>query len=197
MFFCGVDPGASGGIAVIDRAGQFVAAHRWDSKAPARLYQLLLTIRGEIYNNCIYLERIQAHPGEGVGHVVNNMATVENYGIWQGFILAAGLLPVLVHPKVWQKAYGLTAWQARQKIDPSAPGPLQLARRLWPGAPLPCLADDGKAVALLLADLARRDSIKGIDRAALNLANEVKAKAARKKARAARRAAKSYPAPQF
>jgi|GEM_PF-4778400 len=43
---------------------------------------------------------------------------------------------------------------------------VERGRSLWPTAPLPCLADDGKAVALLLADLARRDHLAGIDRAA-------------------------------
>jgi|WetSurMetagenome_2_1015567.scaffolds.fasta_scaffold336752_1 hypothetical protein len=195
-YHVGIDPGASGGIGIIDGRGQFVAAHRWQAKRPALLYEILLSIRGEIHNSQVYLERIQAHPGEGVGHVVNNMSLVENYGIWQGFILAAALVPVLVHPITWQNAHGLARWQSIQKITPTAPGPLQVARLRWPGAPLEFQADDGKAVALLLAALSVKDRQAGIDRSALNASREIKAKAQRATARKKRREIKAQaPAP--
>jgi hypothetical protein len=200
-YHVGIDPGASGGIGIIDSRGQFVAAHRWQAKRPALLYEILLSIRGEIFNKLIYLERIQAHPGEGVGHVVNNMALVENYGIWQGFILAAGLLPVLVHPITWQNAHGLASWgkkrdEALKAGRPLPPSPLEVARSRFPGAPLEFLADDGKAVALLLAALSVKDRQAGIDRSALNASREIKAKAQRATARKKRREIKAQaPAP--
>jgi hypothetical protein len=139
----------------------------------------------------IYLELINAHPGEGIGHLVNNMALVQNWGVWQGFCYAAGVPFTLIHPATWQAAHGLRSWQARQKADPAAPSPLSLARRLWPTAPMPCLADDGKAVGLLLADLARRDHLAGIDRAAAQARTQAKAKAKKAQLRKARKAQKA------
>jgi len=132
---------------------------------------------------------INAHPAEGIGHVINNLALVDNLGIWKGFCYAAGIPFTLIHPATWQAATGLRSWQAKQKLNPAAPSPLSLARQLWPAAPLPYLADDGKAVALLLADLARRDSLAGIDRAAIQAQAKAKAKA---KAKALRRMSKLY-----
>jgi hypothetical protein len=188
-YHCGIDPGATGGIGIIDSRGQFVAAHRWDQKNPARLYKILLLLKGMV--DKIYIELINAHPGEGIGHVVNNMALVQNWGIWQGFCYAAGIPFTLIHPHTWQAATGLRSWQARQKLNPAAPSPLSLARRLWPAAPLPCLVDDGKAVALLLADLARRDSLAGIDRAAMQAQAHAKTKAKAAQVRKARKAQKA------
>ena len=194
-YHVGIDPGATGGIAIIDSRGQFVAAHRWQGKDPASLYQLLISIAGEIDNNQVYIERVQNRPGEGLAFVLNNFALIENAGIWQGFILAAGLAPVLVHPATWQNAFNLAKWQAKAKANPNSPTPLTLARQLWPAAPLACLADDGKAVALILAALAHRDKLSGLDRAALNCSREIKAKAERAKARQKRKAGKINPTP--
>lgn len=187
MMFVGIDPGLTGGIAVLDGHGGFVAAHRWKPKTPAQLFHLLTTIREEIYDGKVYLERIQAHPGEGVGHVVNNMTLVENYGIWQGFIIAAGLTAVLVHPVTWQVTFNLRNWQARQKVDPNVLGPLDISRKKWPTAPLQFQVDDGKGTALLLAALAIKDFRDGVDRHILNQEREKKAKIARRKARQKRK----------
>ncbi len=139
---------------------------------------------------------INAHPGEGLGHVVNNMSLVENLGTWKGFCYAAGIPFTLIHPATWQAATGLRSWQARQKKDPAAPSPLTLARRLWPSAPLSAQVDDGKAVALILADLARRDHLAGIDRAALQAHAHAKARAKKAQLRKARKQAKEL-SPQW
>jgi len=184
-YHCGIDPGATGGIGIIDSRGQFAAAHRWDRKNPARLYSIILLLKGMV--DKIYIELIQTFPQKDVGFITRNQATLVNYGIWQGMLYAAGVPFVTISPITWQAATGLRSWQAKQKLNPAAPSPLSLARQLWPAAPLPYLADDGKAVALLLADLARRDSLAGIDRAAIQA--QAKAKA---KAKALRRMSKLY-----
>src|SRR5512146_247643 len=127
-YFVGIDPGQLGGVAALDERGRFVAAHRW--QAPALLFDFLAIISPEI--KAVYLERIQPHPGEGVGHVTNNYALAVNFGLWQGLLVALALAPVLVHPATWQAAHGLTHWQAKQAKHPAAPGPLQMARSLFP-----------------------------------------------------------------
>ena len=184
-YHCGIDPGATGGIGIIDSRGQFVAAHRWDRKNPARLYSIILLLKGMV--DKIYIELIQTFPQKDVGFITRNQATLVNYGIWQGMLYAAGVPFVTISPITWQAATGLRSWQAKQKLNPAAPSPLSLARQLWPAAPLPYLADDGKAVGLLLADLARRDSLAGIDRAGAQAVTHAKAKA---KAKALRRISK-------
>ena len=68
---------------------------------------------------------------------------------------------------------------------------MTVARAQYPTAPLEYQADDGKAVALLLAGLAHQDHTRGLDRGAQIQANQAKLKAAKKRARAARKALKT------
>ena len=104
-------------------------------------------------------------------------------------LYAAGVPFVTISPITWQAATGLRSWQVKQKLNPGSPSPLSLARQLWPDAPMPCEVDSGKAVGLLLADLARRDSLAGIDRAAIQAQAQAHTKA---KAKALRRMSKLY-----
>jgi hypothetical protein len=182
-YFCGIDPGATGGLGVIDEQGKFVAAHRWDKREPARLYNILLSIK-EMIRGYIYLEMINAHPGQGLGHVVRNQSLAVNFGIWQGFLIAAGMDYLRIHPATWQTAHGLRNWQAN--ADKGGPSPLALARSKWPGAPLDHKVDDGKAVGLLLASLALQDAQRGIDRRLLQETAGAKKTQAKKKAKAAK-----------
>lgn len=192
-WFCGIDPGQTGGIGVVDSAGLYVAAHRWDKSDPVRLYNILLLLRENLGK--AYLEMINVHPGEGVGHVTRNQSLVANWGIWQGWLMAAGIPYTLVHPATWQAAAGLHHWQARRKVNPASPSPIAMARQWWPTAPLQAQADDGRAVGLILADLARRDHLAGIDRAAMQAHAQAKRKAKRQKARAAKKAHPPPPDP--
>ncbi len=93
---------------------------------------------------------------------------------------------VLIRPQTWQAGCGLYTWKKRLEVDPFADTPLLLARRLWPDASLEFQADDGKAVGLLLASLARSDASMGVDRLAIQAKAQVKRVAARKAAKAAR-----------
>jgi hypothetical protein len=175
-YYVGVDVGVSGGIGIIDRAGDVVGAHRWQGKNPVLLYNLLSIIRGLIDN--IYIELVQTFPQKDSGFQNKNQGLLVNLGVWQGWCMALGLPAVLVSPLTWQAAFGLTHWQARKSESP-----LELARRLWPGAPLEFKVDDGKAVGLLLAELSRRDSLAGFDRAAVQVQKKEKEKLRRKAAR--------------
>lgn len=181
VYYVGIDPGHIGGIGILDSRGQFVAAHRWDKRAPVKLYNILLLFKGMIDN--IYLEMINAHPGEGVGHVTRNQSLFVNFGIWQGWLMAAGLRYLLIHPATWQTAHGLRNWQKRQAKGLPCHSPLTLARERWPDAPLDYQADDGKASGLLLASLALKDHRDGIDRAGLITKAEADRIKAKKKAR--------------
>ena len=160
-YFAGIDPGSTGGIGIIDSRGQFVAAHRWDQRNPARLYNIILLLYGMV--DIIYIEDVRIFPRETKGFITSNQGLLINSGIWQGFMISAKIPYAPIPMATWQSASGLHHWQAKQKINPALPSPLSLARQLWPAAPLPCLADDGKAVGLLLAALAHRDSLAGID----------------------------------
>jgi len=191
-FYAGIDPGATGGLAVIDRRGSFVTAHRWQAKDPAKLFTLLQALKGQICGY-LYLELVQTFPQMASGFQNRNQGLLVNLGIWQGFLMAAGIDYELISPLTWQSVHGLQSWQKRQAA--AGPGdhiphsPLTLARKTWPQAPLEFQADDGKAVALLLADMARIDDSRFVDRRSMRLAREEKEKAKKKRIRDNKKAA--------
>jgi hypothetical protein len=185
-FYAGIDPGATGGLAVIDRAGRYVAAHRWQTKDPAKLFTLLQALKGQIIGY-LYLELVQTFPQLTSGFQNLNQGLLVNLGIWQGFLLAAGIDYELISPLTWQSVHGLQSWAKRQKTarpgDVIPHSPLSLARSRWPAAPLEFQADDGKAVALLLADMARLDDARFVNRRHMREAREEKEKAKKKRIR--------------
>ena len=187
----GIDPGKTGGIGVIDDRGRFVAAHRWNDLEPRRLYDFLLLIRDDIWK--VYLELIQVFPQKESGFISQGQGTIANWGIWQGFLIAAGLRFEVISPLTWQAPAGLTSWAKKQSQGIDCHSPLTLARLLWPAAPLEFKVDDGKAVGLILADLARNDHTRGIDRGAQRAARIEKEKLRKKRERARRQASGVQP----
>ena len=194
-FYAGIDPGSTGGLAVIDRAGRYVAAHRWQGKDPAKLFQLLQALQGQVIGFA-YLELVQTFPQKESGFQNRNQGLLVNMGIWQGFLLAAGIEFELISPLTWQSVHGLQSWVKRQEEWARRPvpgsvmphSPLSLARGKWPTAPLEFQADDGKAVALLLAEMARIDDTKFINRRHMREAREAQEKAKNQKKRAQKKA---------
>ena len=183
--FAGIDPGQTGGIGIVDSSGQFVAAHRWNRKDPRTLYNILREYRERI--NIVYLENINLPTG-GAGIDNKFCATgnlLINTGIWQGWLIALDLPVISIAPITWQAAVGLHRWKSKLIANPAGQTPLILARSSWPGAPLEHKADDGKAVGLILADLAQRDTRAGIDRRVIQAQAQEKAKVKKKAKRAA------------
>jgi hypothetical protein len=186
-YFCGIDPGQTGGIGILDGAGKFVAAHRWNLKSPIYLYENVLSMMKGLKVQ-VYIEDVNL-PQTGVGlenKFCGSGNLLINVGIWHGWLMAVGLPFEPIAPITWQAAFGLHRW--KKKLEQARFGgapvdsPLTLARRLWPTAPLEFALDDGKAVGLILADLARQDHLKGIDRGQLRTQARAKAKI-RKKAK--------------
>ena len=183
--FAGIDPGQTGGLGIVGNSGGFVGAWRWDKKEPRNIYNILREYRERI--NIVYLENINLPTG-GAGIDNKFCATgnlLINTGIWQGWLIALDLPVISIAPITWQAAVGLHRWKSKLIANPAGQTPLTLARSQWPGAPLECKADDGKAVGLLLANLAQRDARAGIDRRALQTQAQEKAKVKKKAKRAA------------
>jgi hypothetical protein len=187
-YFVGIDPGETGGLGIVDDHGQYVAALRWDRRRPVTMFERLVMIAPD--TRLVYLEKIAAFPGEGLGHVVQTLPLSVNWGIWKGFLIAAGLTWVEVSPPMWQSAWKLTKWAKLLREGKPTATPLSTARERWPGAPLEFQADDGKAVALLLAGLARWDHSRTFDRAAALEHQADKVKEVKRRARAVKKAIK-------
>jgi hypothetical protein len=189
--FVGIDPGQNGGLGMLDSRGGFLACWRWNQKDPLYLYNKLLLFRDLIGE--VYLELIQTFPQKEKGIITRNQATLVNWGIWQGWLMAAGLPFLIISPLTWQACHNLTGWASKLEKNIKTHSPLTLARAKWPVAPLEHKVDDGKAVALLLADLSCRDHQKGINRRALQEVAAKKKQTKKKALRQARKASKPLP----
>ncbi len=183
--FLGIDPGQTGGLGIIDQAGRFYVACRWDKKFPINIYNRLVLCKSMIF--MVYIENVNLPTTgaglDGAGAWAGSGNLLINSGIWQGWLMALDLPFCQIAPATWLAAQGLHHWKKKLDHNPASPSPLILARSRWPGAPLEYQADDGKAVGLLLADLARMDAQGGIDRRAMQAKTQEKKITKRRQAR--------------
>ena len=149
----GIDPGQTGGLGLIDHQGKYLGAWRWDKKDPASLYRTLFLHQSRL--KLVLIEAVGIFPGKGAGFAQTMQPLILNAGVWRGWLMALDIAWGELHPAAWLSRHGLHRWKKKLETDPNQITPIKLARRLWPDAPLLYQADDGKAVGLLLADLAR------------------------------------------
>jgi len=102
----GIDPGMSGGLAVLYEDGELMAV----TKMPDNEYE----IQDFVDEHCnlttiAYLERVSAMPKQGVA---STFKFGQSYGTLLGVIAANGLRRVLVTPTAWQ-----TELKCRSKGD--------------------------------------------------------------------------------
>ncbi len=185
-WFCGIDPGQGGALGILGEHGEFIAAHRWRARDPRRLYDVLTLAKDSL--SLVYLEAVRVFPREEKGFITQNQGLLVNSGMWQGYLTALGLPFVMVDPATWQTAQGLFRWQQKLKKDAGSPTILTQAAARWPGAPFNTRPDDGVAAALLIAELALKDQVRGIDRESLQLAISEKKKVKKRKERAWKKA---------
>lgn len=95
----GIDPGMSGGAALISKDGKFIQVMAFKRLSPPEVAQWLFNHKEEIA--AAYLEGVGARPTDGV---VPAFKFGQNYGMWHGFLAAAGLTFKLVYPLKWQTA---------------------------------------------------------------------------------------------
>jgi Holliday junction resolvasome RuvABC endonuclease subunit len=148
--FVGIDPGAvSGAWGMVDHHGNywssgFIPHDAGRIKARDFRAELMQAIDGQDVMFCI--EDVHAMPKQGV-------SSTFKFGMAVGAIQAIVELTrapwVIVRPQNWKKDMGVTAQKSTS---------LDLARSLWPNAPLGRVKDHGVAEALLLAEWIRRQS---------------------------------------
>ena len=100
----GIDPGKSGGIAVIEGDGTTKVY-----KCPTTVKDMALLIGMCLndvaaYRTAVFLEKVWAFPTDA-----RKTAFVfgTNYGQWQGILASHELSPVLVTPKMWQSHFDI------------------------------------------------------------------------------------------
>ena len=93
----GIDPGASGGAALISQDRKFVQVIAYKKLTPRDLSLWLYEHRLEITMG--FLEGVNAMPGQGVS---STFKFGMNYGWWQGTLTTLGIPFERVYPLKWQ-----------------------------------------------------------------------------------------------
>jgi hypothetical protein len=96
--FIGIDPGKSGGIAVIEGKTARVYACPETVENMATLISMCLN-DVSAYETKVYVEKVWAFPTDGRA---GSFSFGRNYGQWQGILSAHEVDPIFVTPKVWQ-----------------------------------------------------------------------------------------------
>lgn len=147
--FVGIDPGAvSGAWGVVDHRGEYWSSghipHE-EGRIKAKAFKAELSQALDQQDAMFVVEDVHAMPKQGV-------SSTFKFGMAVGSILAVVELTrdpwMIVRPQQWKKDMGVTSDKNTS---------LDLARTLWPGAPLSRQKDHGVAEALLLAEWLRRN----------------------------------------
>jgi crossover junction endodeoxyribonuclease RuvC len=154
-YFFGIDPGASGAVAILTEEGQFVKVFdmpvleiKVGKAIKRRVSADLLAHEVSLYPNAVaMLEQVSAMPGQGVSSM---FAFGESYGIVKGVFAALKIPAHLVTPGKWKKAMELNASKdgSRAKAIMTWPEHADLFKRV---------KDDGRAEACLIAEFGRRN----------------------------------------
>lgn len=164
----GIDPGVDGALAVLDDRGKFIRVTdtpvekvkkgKKNSKQyiPRGMIELLRSsFKWPDVN--IFIEKQWSHPHQGVASVFQ---TGYGYGLWE-MAMTASFTEDRIHivsPQRWKAVMGL---EERDVEIPDKNKSLDLARKLWPKAPLSRVMDHNRAEALLLAEYGRRFLAQG------------------------------------
>lgn len=150
-FIIGIDPGAAGAVAILERDGSLVQVFDMPAvevtvggKAKRRISPEMLAAELRLYNvhaTCAYIEQVGAMPGQGVSSM---FAFGEAYGLAKGVLAGLGIPVQSVTPGRWKRALQLNAGKDAARAKAAATWPQQAGefRRV---------KDDGKAEAALIA----------------------------------------------
>jgi len=150
-FVIGIDPGAGGAVAILERNGDLVQVFDMPSvdlvaggKLKRRVSPEMLAAELRLYNihgTCAYIEQVGAMPGQGVSSM---FAFGEAFGLAKGVLAGLGIPVQSVPPAKWKRALGLNAGKDAARAKAAA---------LWPhqAGEFKRVKDDGKAEAALIA----------------------------------------------
>lgn len=167
MRYIGIDPGVTGGIAVIEKGYvatfpmptyKHVGANRTTTKVDAAKLAALLRSVSSGSDVTVVVETVHAMPNQGVTSSFNFGRT---FGLIEGVVTALGYTLAYVTPQGWKANYpslkGLE--KAEQKTEAR-----RLASSLFPSIAenFTLVKNDGVAEALLIANVAAKGKASGI-----------------------------------
>ena len=102
--YIGVDPGKSGGIAVIDEHLEYIEVKKCPASVNDMALLFALTMGDYPPDSvCVMIEKVWARPHDGR---VSVFTFAQNYGHWEGIIASHEITAHHVTPQVWMKAIG-------------------------------------------------------------------------------------------
>lgn len=155
--YIGIDPGATGAIAVIREDGDVsIYDYPGDER---QLIMLMAGIALDILPLRVVIEYQQSMPKQGVA---STFKLGVNYGSWLTAVAAYSMPLHIVRPKDWKSGMG---YPVKKDVDTKKHS-LTTARRLYPQAAkyLTRAGDHNRAEALLLAHYAKLDALKERER---------------------------------
>lgn len=151
-FIIGVDPGASGAVAILEDTGQLVQVFDMPAveiqvggKAKRRVAPEMLASELRLYNvhgTVAVVEQVSAMPGQGVSSM---FAFGQAYGLVLGVLAGLWIPTKTVTPSAWKKALKLNTGKDAARAK---------AAQLWPqmASEFKRVKDDGRAEAALIAN---------------------------------------------
>lgn len=156
VFTIGIDPGASGAVAILDsKTGKLIDVFDMPAvevviggKTKRRVSAELLAAELDHYareDAIAWVEQVGAMPGQGV---TSMFAFGESAGIARGVLAGLRIPTFTVTPGAWKKA---------SKVNASKDGSRAKAAQIWPdkAASFKRVKDDGRAEAALIAAYGR------------------------------------------
>jgi Holliday junction resolvasome RuvABC endonuclease subunit len=147
MIFVGIDPGFSGAWGMVDHNGGYISCGDMlhsDKHIETRMVWAEMSQARDRQDCMVIVEAVHSMPGQGV-------SSTFKFGTAFGGALALAErfnCPwFMVTPQVWKKSYGLNSEKEKS---------LEIAREMWPNAPLTRKKDNGRAEALLMANYLRK-----------------------------------------
>lgn len=150
-FIIGVDPGAGGAVAILERSGALVQVFDMPvvevtvaGKAKRRMSPEMLASELRLYNvadTVAVVEQVNAMPGQGVSSM---FSFGQAYGVVLGVLAGLSIPATTVTPASWKKALKLNSGKDAARAK---------AAQLWPShaGEFKRVRDDGRAEAALLA----------------------------------------------
>lgn len=150
--YIGIDPGKTGAACLL--APDKISLHDWAGEAKAA--KKLSDWNAE-FDLSVVIEHVNSFKSDG--HAFAFRFGV-NFGIWRGICAALFIKPALIYPATWQSLY-LPGWN-KKGVDNKQTA-IEVAQRLYPAIKnvVYLKKHNGRADALLLADLAKRRGSNG------------------------------------
>lgn len=155
-FVIGVDPGASGAVAILEHGGKLVQVFdmpavevKVGGKTKRRVSAEMLAAELKLYADqgaTAWVEHVSAMPGQGVSSM---FAFGESFGLARG-VLAGLRVPVYTVPPA--------VWKRELQVNAGKDGSRAKAAQMWPeqAGEFKRVKDDGRAEACLIAEWGRR-----------------------------------------